>query len=522
MTIPQALPETSAFLTRTIDLAPNWVPQRPGRYLRISEDPDALFRGVDRQLQDSQMFGERLGWGAFTEESTYVENDTSAFKKKRVVLADGKVAYRVVRPVWDRMLEDLEAGIIDGIVVYDLDRLVRQPRDLEDLIDLVEQTKKPVQGVTGSIDLMTSNGRMAARMLVSVALKSSEDTSRRVARAAVADAEAGTLVRGGRRRYGWQHDGITRVPVEAAVIERMREMVMDGRSVGTVATTMRREGIPTVTGAPWTRPVVMQILRSPRLAGIRSYSGRFHEVRPSAHDWRLRAVRKDGAYVYGKWDTILLTEDWEALQIALDEHQENSGRIRRVDPGAYCRKYLLSGILRCGLCGGRMTGRNIRDIPTYCCRPKDMGGCNGVSRNAKKVDAAVLALVEDHFRSLDPPAITPAVVSSPEWPDLSPRREKLKRDWALEKISDRIYYESIQALDEAETARRREQLGAAEVGRRKVKLRDPKKLLAEVLTPHTPLPRRRAIIMDVLNHVTVMPSSRGPHFCLDDLVPDWR
>lgn len=522
MTSPHSLPETSAFLLRTIDLAPNWVPQRPGRYLRISEDPLALFRGVDRQLPDTERLGERLGWGAFTDETTYIENDTSAFKKKRVMLADGKYGYRVIRPVWSRMLEDLEAGIIDGIIVYDLDRLVRQPRDLEDLIDLIEQCKKPVQGVTGSIELMTSNGRLNARLLVAVALKSSEDTSRRVARAAVADAEAGSLIRGGRRRYGWAQDGMTRVAGEAMVIVRMRDMVMDGASVGTVATTLRREGVPTVTGAPWTRPVVMQILRSPRLAGIRAYSGRFHEVRPSQHDWRLRAVRKDGDYVYGKWETILPTEEWESLQIALDSHQEASGRVRRVDPGAYCRKYLLSGILRCGLCGGRMTGRNIREIPTYSCRPKDLGGCNGVSRNAKKVDAAVLALIEAYFQRLDIPEVTAAAVENPEWPDLTPRREKLKRDWALEKISDRIYYESIQALDEAETARRREQLGAVAVKRRRAKLSDPRKLLAEVLTPRTPLHRRRAIIGDVLNHVTVMPSSRGPHFCPDDLVPDWR
>jgi DNA invertase Pin-like site-specific DNA recombinase len=36
------------------------------------------------------------------------------------------------------MLDDLEVGLIDGIVFYDMDRLARQPRDLEDLIDWVE------------------------------------------------------------------------------------------------------------------------------------------------------------------------------------------------------------------------------------------------------------------------------------------------------------------------------------------------------------------------------------------------
>jgi site-specific DNA recombinase len=51
------------------------------------------------------------------------------------------------------------------------------------LIDLVEYHKRPVETVTGNIDLRTSNGRAMARVLVAMANKSSEDTARRVARA---------------------------------------------------------------------------------------------------------------------------------------------------------------------------------------------------------------------------------------------------------------------------------------------------------------------------------------------------
>jgi site-specific DNA recombinase len=53
----------------------------------------------------------------------YEENDTSAYKKRRVVLPDGTVVWRVIRPVWQRMLADLRTGVIQAAWVADLDRL---------------------------------------------------------------------------------------------------------------------------------------------------------------------------------------------------------------------------------------------------------------------------------------------------------------------------------------------------------------------------------------------------------------
>ncbi len=111
-----------------------------------------------------------------------------------------------------------------------MDRLARQPRDLEDLIDWVEYKKVPAKPVTGDIDLMTSGGPMLARMLVSVALKSSEDTSRRQARAAVQHAQQGRVVRGGPRRFGWKIDGQTLVPAEAVLLREVAARVEAGES----------------------------------------------------------------------------------------------------------------------------------------------------------------------------------------------------------------------------------------------------------------------------------------------------
>src|SRR5690242_18400057 len=95
-----------------------------GVYLRISDDSAGEAKGVARQREDCTALAAVRRW----EPVIYEDNDVSAFRRG------------VVRPEFERMLADLKAGQIRGIVVYDLDRLARQPRDLERVIDLYEET----------------------------------------------------------------------------------------------------------------------------------------------------------------------------------------------------------------------------------------------------------------------------------------------------------------------------------------------------------------------------------------------
>jgi site-specific DNA recombinase len=150
-----------------------------GRYTRISDDTEGQARGVARQDEDERAFIAASG-GVIG--PLYEENDTSAYRKKRIRLADGTLVYRVVRPVWQQMLADLRAGVIGAACVADLDRLARDPRDLEDAIEVVEHYRRPIVGVRGGFDLVSDNGRFAARILVAQANKSSADTAARVAR----------------------------------------------------------------------------------------------------------------------------------------------------------------------------------------------------------------------------------------------------------------------------------------------------------------------------------------------------
>ncbi|MGW1167769.1 recombinase family protein [Streptomyces sp. NPDC002550] len=166
---------TSATLSaRSAEDGPKWRPAT-GRDIKSREE----------QEKDGRRFVESRGGRHVY---TYEEPDTSAWKRKRVRQPDGTVAYRVIRRVFEGALEDLKRGTtpdgqrLDGLIVYDIDRLTRDNRHLEDAIEVVENFRRPIIDITGTLDLLTDNGRTVARLLVTVANKSSADTARRVRR----------------------------------------------------------------------------------------------------------------------------------------------------------------------------------------------------------------------------------------------------------------------------------------------------------------------------------------------------
>src|SRR4051794_36750378 len=87
-------------------------------YARISQDEFRSGYGVERQLEDCRREAERRGWVVARE---YVDNDTSA--------SNGRP-----RPRFEQMMGDVDAGRVEAIVVWDADRLTRQPLEVERII----------------------------------------------------------------------------------------------------------------------------------------------------------------------------------------------------------------------------------------------------------------------------------------------------------------------------------------------------------------------------------------------------
>jgi site-specific DNA recombinase len=188
-------------------------------------------------------------------------DDTSAFKQRTITLPSGEKVRRVVRPRFRAMLQMLSRGGGDAMVAYDLDRAVRDPRDLEDLIDAKVLYGFDVHSTTGNLKLDTGSDVAMARVLVAMANKSSADTARRVARAARQGAVEGRWY-GGSAPYGYRSAGATLevVPEQAALLREGARRILAGESMYMICRVWNERGEPTVMGAKWRERSLSQAL----------------------------------------------------------------------------------------------------------------------------------------------------------------------------------------------------------------------------------------------------------------------
>src|SRR2546423_2696383 len=117
----------------------------------------------------------RLSWNPTTRELEKIEtqhSDNKATIKRHggalgQCLDDGLSAWKrnVRRPDFEKLIDRASAGITQGIAVWHVDRLFRQPRDLERLIDLADSGFRVISS-HGSRDLSDPDDRFILRIEV--------------------------------------------------------------------------------------------------------------------------------------------------------------------------------------------------------------------------------------------------------------------------------------------------------------------------------------------------------------------
>jgi len=307
-------------------------------YVRISNDRAGAGLGVARQERDCRALVRQRGWRVH---DVYVDNDLSAYSGKP-------------RPAYDRLLADVEAGLVDAIVAWHTDRLHRSPRELERFIDTLEPRNVTVETVTaGPLDLATASGRAVARTLGAWARFESEHKSERLRRKHLEVAQAGGVGGGGERPFGYDKDGLRIREDEAAELRWAVDQVLAGRSVRSILMDWYRRGVTTARGNPWSQPSFRRVVTSYRIAGWRSHRG--VPVAPAV------------------WPGIIDRDTLERVRaIMLDPARRAVGRAPQ--------RYPLRPLVFCADCGLQMWGRPREDgVRRYICAPgPPQHGCGRV------------------------------------------------------------------------------------------------------------------------------------------------
>lgn len=388
-------------------------------YARISDDRTGQRAGTNRQVADASALVEARG---HTVGEVHVDNDISASR-----YSAGKS-----RPAFDAMLARVRAGVIDGFAAFHTDRLYRRNRELEDVIDIVEKRGLVVLTCEGDFDLGSADGRMVARVLVTMAAKESDDKSRRLTAMHRHRAAKGEVSGGGRRPFGFEADRMTVRLEEAVLIREAAERVLAGESLRSICADWREAGVETVTGARWQTTTLRRLLCSGRIAGMREHHGSI--VRGD-----------DGQPVATVWPAIITPEQSSRLRaILLDPARLNHSR----EPTSY----LLSGIVHCARCDVPMTTmphkRKGITYRRYVCRV-DRGGCDRNGISAERIEEDVVEMLR--ARMADDRARRETAVASEEQSilDAISAAEAELDDWARELAEGTIGREAFRAASKA-------------------------------------------------------------------------
>lgn len=443
--------------------------------------------GVARQVEDCQRLAERIGWPVA---EVYRDNDFSAYSGKR-------------RPEYQRMLTDLREGSRDAVIVYHIDRLTRRPIELEDFVTTLDVAGvRYVRFVVGDSDIMTGDGLMVVRMLAAVAANESASKSRRVKRKLDQNAEQGKPHGGFRRPFGYDDDKVTIRPDEAATVRTLAARFLAGESLRSLAAWLTTEGIATVGGGQWRTPTLRAMLRSGRMAGLRDHRGQ----------------------VIGKaaWEPIITQEQRAAI-------------IRRMDTAAVSgrrapRRYLLSGMLRCGKCGHSLYSAARKDTRRYVCSAgPDHGGCGRLTVVAAPVEQLIADAVLIRLSSPDLAEALAGRASTDE--QATALAEQLSGDQAhLEELAG-MYADRAITSAEWMTARNPIQARITDAERRLARVTNTAALDGLIGTGNAlsaqwaglNLDRQVAVVRTLLDHAVIGPGTPGARTLdLNRVQPVWR
>jgi len=208
------------------------------------------------------------------------------------------------RPGLQRLLRDVEAGRIDVVVVYKVDRLTRSLSDFARIMEVLDKAGASFVSVTQAFNTTTSMGRLTLNVLLSFAQFEREVTGERI-RDKFAASKAKGMWMGGKPPLGYEPSGRSLV-INESEAEHVRLIYQRFIALGSVIALepdIRDRG---VTSKKWTsaagiahggylitRGALYTILTNPLYRGM---------------------IRHKGQLFKGQHEAIIDAETWDAAQ----------------------------------------------------------------------------------------------------------------------------------------------------------------------------------------------------------------
>lgn len=192
------------------------------------------------------------------------------------------------RPGLKSLLEDVDAGLVDVIVVYKVDRLTRSLADFAKIVERLDARVASFVSVTQAFNTTTSMGRLTLNVLLSFAQFEREVTGERI-RDKIAASKKKGLWMGGPVPLGYEVIDRKLVPVaeEAERVRTIMRRYIGSRSANELIVQLEAEGIRTKVqrrtsgphkgGIPFRRGSLFYLLKNPIYRGMIVHKGKVYE-----------------------------------------------------------------------------------------------------------------------------------------------------------------------------------------------------------------------------------------------------
>lgn len=301
------------------------------------------------------------------------------------------------RPGVLRLQEGAFTRRFDAVLVTDLSRLSRSQGDLSKMIDRLVAKGVRVIGVQDGYDSARRGHKLQAGFSGIIGEAFREMVKDRTYAALESRAKEKRATGG--RAYGYRDGKVDKG--EAYIVQEIFGRFADGASCRTIAAELNARRIPS-PGSTWSRTVrrasgwrgsgVRVILHNERYRGVVQWNTSEWRKDPDTGK-RKRVMRPRAEWISHVDESLRIVSDdlWERAQRRSCPAPEDI----RLKAGGK-PKYLLSGLLRCGLCDAHYT---ITDAKSYGCSSyHDGNACsNAIRVRRERVEAVLLGPLNENL-----------------------------------------------------------------------------------------------------------------------------
>lgn len=225
------------------------------------------------------------------------------------------------RPALQRLLQDIDAGRVQVVVVYKVDRLTRSLADFAKLVEVFEKKGVSFVSVTQQFNTTTSMGRLMLNVLLSFAQFEREVTGERIRDKIAASKKKGMWM-GGTPPIGYEANGrkLEVVHDQAATVQHIFRRYTELGCITLLARDLARDGIRT---------------RQYSSTAGRSFGGcafsRGHIHRILTNRMYLGQIAHRGAVYPGEHSAIIDEELWEKVQARITANRNGRKRPKAAD-----------------------------------------------------------------------------------------------------------------------------------------------------------------------------------------------